>query len=187
MIHYSKNARRTNSGLSDQSPRVSGSQRSPSMVRRICRTIDVKGVTHSVTDSNSRENPLRQSERKRVDVMASKFLLLMFGIGLTICGAQVQSQLLVGTPAESPSPPKHRTQKETEAISPVESATSPSAATTPATSPKPRPVRRKAMTEVAASPTSTPVASPTPRKFKLRFPRLFKPRRSPSASPSGVN
>jgi hypothetical protein len=43
------------------------------------------------------------------------------------------------------------------------------------------------MTEVAASPTSTPVASPTPRKFKLRFPRLFKPRRSPSASPSGVN
>ena len=181
MIHYGKDARRTKSRFSDQSPCVSGSQRSRSMVRRICRTIDVRGVTHSVTDSNSRENPLRQSERKRVDVMASKFLLLVFGIGLTICVAQVQSQLLTGTPAESLSPPKHRTQKETEATAPAESATAPAA------SPKPRPVRRKAMTEVAASPTSTPVASPTPRKFKLRFPRLFKPRRSPSASPSGVN
>ena len=187
MILYGEDARRTNSRFSDQSPCVSGSQRSRSMVRRICRMFDVRGVTHSVTDSNSRENPLRQSERKRVDVMASKFLLLVFGIGFTICVAQVQSQLLVGTPAESPSPPKHRTQKETEVASPAESVTSPSAATSPAASPKPRPVRRKAMTEVAASPTSTPVASPTPRKFKLRFPRLFKPRRSPSASPSGVN
>jgi hypothetical protein len=176
--------------LSQGSPikvRVFQDRKEVAKVRRICRMIDVRGVSHSVTDSNSRGNPLRQSERKLVVVMASKFLLLVFGIGLTICVAQVQAQLLVGTPAESPSTPKHRTQQATDVASPAESATSPSAATTPAASPKPRPVRRKAMTEVAASPTSTPVASPTPRKFKLRFPRLFKPRTSPSASPPGVN
>ena len=45
--------------------------------------------------------------------MASKIFPLVFGIGLTIWVAQVQSQLLTGTPTESPSPSKHRTQKGT--------------------------------------------------------------------------
>jgi hypothetical protein len=117
--------------------------------------------------------------------MASKFLPLLFGIGLTIGVAQVQPQLLTGTPTESPSLSKLRTQKETGATSPVESATSPSAAESPAASPKPKRIPRKATTEVPTSPTPTPVASQTPRKF--RFPRLFKPKRSPSASPAGVN
>jgi hypothetical protein len=64
---------------------------------------------------------------------------LMFGIGLTIGVAQVQSQLLTGTPpTESPSPPKHRTEKKTEATPPVESSALPSAGESPAaTSPAP--------------------------------------------------
>ena len=119
--------------------------------------------------------------------MASKIFPLVFGIGLTIWVAQVQSQLLTGTPTESPSLPKNRTQKRTEAASPVESAESRSAAESPAASPTPRLIRRKTMTKAPASPTLTPVVSPTPRKFKIRFPRLFKPKRSPSASPAGVN
>src|SRR5262245_5420104 len=118
--------------------------------------------------------------------MASELLPLAFVIGLTIGVAQVQSQLLTGTPIES-SPPKHRTQKRTEATPPVENAASPSAAESPAASPKPKRIRRKTTAEVSASPTATPVASPTPSKFKFRFPRLFKPKSSPSASPSGVN
>jgi cytochrome c5 len=90
--------------------------------------------------------------------MSTKFLVLMFAIGLTIGIARVQSQVLTGTPVESPSPPKHRTQKTTEAIPPVESAASPSAAESPAGSPTPKRIRRKAAAEVSASPTPTPVA-----------------------------
>ena len=113
---------------------------------------------------------------------------LICAIGLTIGVVQVQSQLLTGTPAESPSPPKPRTQKRTEANPPVESGASPSAADSlAAASPTPKPTRRKTTAEVVPSPSPTPVASPTPRKFKFRFPRLFKPKRSPSASPIGVN
>jgi hypothetical protein len=112
--------------------------------------------------------------------MSTKFLVLMFAIGLTIGIARVQSQVLTGTPVESPSPPKHRTQETTEAIPPVESAASPSAAESPAASPTPKRIRRKAAAEVSGTPT--PVASPTPRKFKLRFPRLFKPKQSPTPS-----
>jgi hypothetical protein len=112
---------------------------------------------------------------------------LMFGISLTIGVAQVQSQLLTGTPIESPSPPKHRTEQRTEATPPVESGASPSAAESPAASPIPRRIRKKATAEMSPSPTPTPVASPTPRKFKIRFPRLFKPKRSPSPTPAGVN
>src|SRR5215475_14729111 len=117
--------------------------------------------------------------------MVSKFLALVFGIGLAIGVAQIQSQLLTGTPVESPSPPKERTQKRTEATPPVENASSPSAAESPAASPTPKRIRRKTTAEMLASPTPSPVASPTPRKFKLRFPRLFGPKRSPS--PSGAN
>jgi hypothetical protein len=109
---------------------------------------------------------------------------LMFGISLTIGVVNVQSQLLTGTPTESSSPAKHRTEKRTEATPPVESDASPSAVEPPAASPKPRSTRRKTTAELLASPTPTPVVSPTPRKFKLRFPRLFKPKNSPSASPS---
>src|SRR5919106_3168845 len=116
--------------------------------------------------------------------MASKILPLVFGIGLTVWVAQVQSQLLTGTPTESPSPPEHRTHKRTEATPPVESAAPASAGESPAASPTPRRIRSKTTAEMAASPTLTPVASPTPRKFKIRFPRLFKPKRSPSASPT---
>lgn len=110
---------------------------------------------------------------------------LMLGIGLTIGVAQVQSQLLTGTPIESSSPPKQRTEKRTEATPPVESGASPSAAESPATSPKPRRTRKKAAAQASPSPTPTPVPSPTPRKF--RFPRLFKPKRSASPSPADVN
>src|SRR5215472_14777570 len=117
--------------------------------------------------------------------MVCKFLALVFGIGLAIGVAQVQSQLLTGTPVESPSPPKHRTQKRAEATPPVENAASPSAAESPAASPTPKSIRRKRMAEVSPSPTPTPVATPTPRKFKLRFPRLFKPKQSPSVGSSG--
>ena len=57
------------------------------------------------------DNPAVLSNR--LDVMASKFLPLLFGIGLTFGVAQVQPQLPTGTPTESPSPSKHRTSKET--------------------------------------------------------------------------
>src|SRR5262245_232208 len=110
---------------------------------------------------------------------------LMFVIGLTIGVAQVQSQLLTGTPVESPSPPKHRTEKRTEATPPVETQASASAAESPVASPTPRRIRRKTTAEPSPSPTLTPVASPTPHKFRLRFPRLFKPKTSPT--PTGLN
>jgi hypothetical protein len=116
--------------------------------------------------------------------MVSKFLALVFGIGLTIGVAQVQSQLLTGTPPESTAP-KQRTEKRTEATPSADTAASPSAAESAAASPTPKRIRRKTTPEVLASPTPSPVASPAPRKFKLRFPRLFGPKRSPS--PSGVN
>jgi hypothetical protein len=118
-----------------------------------------------------------------VDVMARKIFPLVCAIGLTIWVAQVQSQLLTGTPTESPSPPKHRT----EATPPVESAESRSAVQSPAASPTPRLIRRKTMTKVPPSPIPTPVASPTPRKFQFRFPRLFKPRgRRPPVQPARI-
>jgi hypothetical protein len=138
----------------------------------------------------------REHDRKHLDhnpatfpvcFMATKLLPLAVVIGLTICVAQVQSQLLTGTPTESLSPPKHRPQKRTTATPPTESATSPSAAESPAASLEPKRSRRKTTAEASASPTPTPVASPTPRKFKLRFPRLFKPKRSPSPTPDGMN
>src|SRR5215471_15837878 len=117
--------------------------------------------------------------------MTREIFPFVLGIGLMIGVAQVQSQLLTGTPpSESPSPPKQRTQKRTEATPPVESSVSPSAAESPAAaSPTPRRIRRKTTAEVSPSSTPTPVASLTPRKFRLRFPRLFGPGRSPSASP----
>jgi len=114
---------------------------------------------------------------------------LIFGISLTIGVAPVQSQLLTGTPpGESPSPPEHRVSKKPAATaSPAESGASPSAAESPAASPTPRRIRRKTTAELSPSPTPTPVASPTPRKSKFRFPRLFKPKRSASPTPAGVN
>src|SRR5262245_4193997 len=122
-----------------------------------------------------------------VFVMATKFLPLVFGVGLAVGVAQVQSQLLTGTPpSESPSPPKHRVSTTAEASpSAPESAASPSAEESPAASPQPKRSRKKAAAEASPSPTLTPVPSPTPRKFRL--PRLFKPKRLPSATPAGVN
>ena len=120
----------------------------------------------------------------------TKLLPFAVVIGLAICVAQVKSQLLTGTPIESSSPPKHREHKQTEPTSPAQGATSPSAAESPAASPKPRRTRKKVTAEASPSPTPTPVPSPTPRKFRfpqLRFPRLFKPKGSPSESPAGVN
>lgn len=148
------------------------------MVRVTCRTIDAKGVI-----TQRRGNGDRQAEHKHMDVMASKILPLMFGIGLTIGVAQVQSQLLTGTPTDSASPPKHRAEKRTEATPPFESGASSSVAESSAASPTPKRIRRKTTAEIPPSPTPTPVASPTPRKFKIRFPRLFKPKTSPSPSP----
>ncbi|HEX5492465.1 MAG TPA: hypothetical protein VFX07_14475 [Candidatus Udaeobacter sp.] len=116
--------------------------------------------------------------------MTRKILLLLFAIGLTISATQVESQLLTGTPNESTSPAKHRAQKKAETTPTVESTASPSTAESPAAiSPTPRPVRRKTTAEISPSPTPTAVASPARRKFKLRFPRLFKPKMSPSPTP----
>src|SRR5438046_1659152 len=95
----------------------------------------------------------------------AKLLPLPFVIGLIICVAQVPSQLLTGTPSQFSSPPKQPTHKQTEATSPAEAATSPSAAESPAASPKPKRTRKKAAAEASPTPTPTPVASPTPRKF----------------------
>jgi hypothetical protein len=117
--------------------------------------------------------------------MATKLLSIALVIDLTICAARVESQLLTGTPFESPSPAKYRTHKKIEASSPAETAAEPSAAESPAASPKPKRVRRKPAAEASPTPTPTPVPSPT--RWKFRFPRLFKPKRSASPSPVGVN
>src|SRR5215510_3432482 len=119
--------------------------------------------------------------------MATNLLSIAVVIGLTICAARVESQLLTGTPIESPSPPKYRTDRKIEATSQAETTASPSAAESPAASPTPRRIRKKTTAKMSPSPTPTPVASPTPRKFKIRFPRLFKQKASPSPSPVGVN
>src|SRR5690242_761600 len=112
--------------------------------------------------------------------MVRKILPLVFGVGLAIWVAQVQSQLLTGTPHESLSPPKLHTEKPTEATPPVKSSASPLTSESPAAaSPTPKRIRKRAA-EASPTPTPTPVASPTPRKFRLRFPRLFKSRRSPT-------
>jgi len=120
------------------------------------------------------------AERKHVNVKTSKFLPLVFGIGLLICVPYVESQLLTGTPVESSSTPKQREQKRPEATPAAESTLSPSGAESPAISPTSKRVRKKTAPEVSPTPTPTPVATPAPRKFRLRFPRLFKPKRSPS-------
>ena len=106
----------------------------------------------------------------------------MFGIGLTICVAQVQSQLLTGTPSESASPSKRRTEKRTEATPPVESAASPS---------RPSRLRLHRHLNVFAErqrlkclpvPLQLLSRHRRPANSNCRFPRLFKPKRSPSAS-----
>jgi hypothetical protein len=119
--------------------------------------------------------------------MATKLLSIALVIDLTICAARVQSQLLTGTPTESASSPKYRTHKKIEASSPAETAAEPSAAESPAASPKPKRVRRKPPAEASPTPTPTPTPVPSPTRWKFRFPRLFKPKRSASPSPVGVN
>src|SRR5580765_5446038 len=119
--------------------------------------------------------------------MLAKVFRIVLVIDLTIGVAQVQSQLLTGTPTESSSPLKHPTPKRTQATPAAESATPALAAESLTASPKPKRIHRKTTAEVSPSPTPTPVASPTPRKFKLRFPRFFKPKTSPAATPRGVN
>src|SRR5438105_5623947 len=117
--------------------------------------------------------------------MATKLFPVVLVIGLIFWVARVQSQLLTGTPTESPTLPKHPTPNPTQTTSPAESTTSASEAASPAASPKPKRTRKKATAEASPTPTPTPVPSPTPRKF--RFPRLFKPKRSASPTPVGVN
>src|SRR2546430_10785492 len=119
--------------------------------------------------------------------MPAKAFRIVLVTGLTIGVAQVPSQLLTGTPTESSSPLKHPTPKRTPATPATESATPALAVESPTTSLKPKRIRRKPTAEVSPSPTPTPVASPTPRKFKLRFPRLFKRKTPPSATPTAVN
>lgn len=134
--------------------------------------------------ANRRKNRYGDVEHRPLKVMTRKIFLLLFAIGLTISIAQLKSQLLTGTPNESLSPAKHRSPKKTEATPQVESSPSPSKAESPAVVARtPRPIRRKTTSGVSPTPTPTPVASPTPRKFRLRFPRLFKPKRSPSPNP----
>src|SRR5438094_3574826 len=117
--------------------------------------------------------------------MATKLFPVVLVIGFIFWVAQAQSQLLTGTPTESSTPPKHPTQKTTQTTSPAESTTSTSEAESPAASPKPKRTRKKSTAEASPTPTPTAVASPTPRKF--RFPRLFKPKRSASPTPLGMN
>src|SRR5881396_1480842 len=117
--------------------------------------------------------------------MATKLFGVVLVIGLTFWVARVQSQLLTGTPTESATPPKHPTQNTTQTTPPAESTISAAEAESPAASPKPKRTRKKATAEVSPTPTPTAVPSPTPRKF--RFPRLFKPKRSASPTPAGMN
>src|SRR4029077_9094789 len=110
--------------------------------------------------------------------MVAKLFPVVLVIGLTIWVAQVQSQLLTGTPLEFPSPPKHRTQKKNRATAPVESAALPSEVESPAASPKPKRTLKRTAAAVSPSATPTPVPTATPRKFRLRFPNFFKRKRS---------
>lgn len=121
--------------------------------------------------------------------MAAKLLSIALVIDLTICAARVQSQLLTGSPFESPSPAKYRTHKKIEARSEAETTAEPSAVESPAASPKPKRTRKKPAAEASPTPAPTPSATPSPHKFRLphfRFPRLFKPKSSASPSPVGA-
>src|SRR5262249_2535104 len=119
--------------------------------------------------------------------MAAKFFVLVLVTGLTsTCVVQAQVAAPAQLPAQSPSPAKkHRQPKGAEAtVTPAETATSPvTAAASPAVSRTARRPDKKTQPEATASPS----ASPTPsRRFRLRFPNLFKPKRSVSPSPSAA-
>ena len=124
--------------------------------------------------------------RSALDIMTAKFLVLILVIGLaSTCIVQAQVAAPAQLPAESPSPTKkHRKHTSAEATaSPAETTTAPVTAESPAVSPTARRPRKKTQPEATAS----PAASPTPsRRFRLRFPSLFKPKRSVSASPSAA-
>src|ERR1043166_2769863 len=115
--------------------------------------------------------------------MNVKLVPVVFVIGLTICAGRVESQLLTGTPTESASPTKHLTHKKAEASSHAGIATEPSAADASTGSPKLNRTRKKPTTEASPTATPTPIVTPSPHKFRFpqfRFPRLFKPKISPS-------
>jgi hypothetical protein len=127
-----------------------------------------------------------QAQNQPKDIMTPKFLVLVLLICLAGTGfvhAQVAAPAQL--PAESPSPAKkHRQDKGAEATaSPAETATSPATAESPAVSPEARRPRKKTQPEATATPAASPTARP---RFRLRFPTLFKPKRSVSASPAAV-
>src|SRR4029077_2415866 len=108
--------------------------------------------------------------------MTARFLVLFLGIGLAgTCVVKAQVAAAAQVPAQSPSPPqKSRQHRGVEGTaSPAETPTSPVTTESPGVSPEARLSRRK--TEPKA--TASPAPSPTPsRKFRLRFPKLFKPK-----------
>jgi hypothetical protein len=129
-----------------------------------------------------------QAQNQPKDIMTPKFLVLVLLICLAGTGfvhAQVAAPAQL--PVESPSPAKkhqHRQDKGAEATaSPAETATSPATAESPAVSPEARRPRKKTQPEATATPAASPTARP---RFRLRFPTLFKPKRSVSASPAAV-
>src|SRR5437016_13923255 len=92
-------------------------------------------------------------------VMATKLFLVVLVIGLTFWIAQVQSQLLTGTPRESSTPPKNPTANLTQTTSPAECTTSSTAASYPATTVKPNRNRYKVTAEATLTRMLTPLPS----------------------------
>ena len=118
--------------------------------------------------------------------MNASFLVLSLVIGLaSTCVVEAQVAAPAHLPAESPSPQKKsRQHKGVEGTaSPAETPTSPVTTESPGVSPEARRPRRKTQPEATASPAPSPTPS---RKFRLRFPKLFKPKRSVSPSPSAA-
>jgi len=126
-----------------------------------------------------------ESAEGRSIIMTARFLVLFLVIGLaSTCVVKAQVAAPAHLPAQSPSPAKkNRHLKGVEATaSPAETLTSPVTTESPGVSPEATRPRRK--TEPKA--TASPAPSPTPsRGFRLKFPKLFKPKSSVSASPSG--
>jgi hypothetical protein len=127
-----------------------------------------------------------QNQPKDVQIMTARFLVLFLIIGLaTTCIVEAQVAAPAHLPAESPSPSKKsRQHKGVEATaSPAETPTSAVTIESPGVSPEATRPRKKTQPE----PTASPSASPTPsHRFRLRFPNLFKPKRSVSPSPSAA-
>src|SRR4029079_18257715 len=117
--------------------------------------------------------------------MTARFLVLFLVLSLdSTCVVKAQVAAPAHLPVESPSPQKKSHQhKGVEATaSPAETLTSPVTTESPGVSPEASRPRRKTQPKATASPAPSPTPS---RGFRLKFPKLFKPKSSVSASPSG--